>query len=159
MVRRSFPILFCFLCFFAFFFCFLHLSSLFWYSVRGQGKRLQFPAQNGEFHSDPVCTDPRAKLPDYGLPKGPSRTKNTTERKFTIRSKFTTAKVKHYGGHFETTSFKGKVSSRSLQIVKKTTAVVKHYGIECRSAFSMEGSFGQLSGLSGTRAIPSPIAL
>ena len=25
---------------------------------------------------------------------------------------------------------------------KKTTAVVKHYGIECRSAFSTEGSFG-----------------
>ena len=50
--------------------------------------------------------------------------------------------VKHYGGHFETTIFKGKLSSKSLQIVK-TTAVVKHYGIECRSVFSTEGSFGK----------------
>ena len=52
------------------------------------------------------------------LPKGPSRTKNTTDSKFTIRSKFATAIVKHYGGHFETTIFKGKLSSKSLQIVK-----------------------------------------
>ena len=37
------------------------------------------------------------------IPKGPSRTKNTTDSKFTIRSKFATAIVKHYGGHFETT--------------------------------------------------------
>ena len=75
------------------------------------------------------------------LPKGPSRTKNTTDSKFTIRSKFATAIVKHYGGHFETPIFKGKLSSKSLQIVK-TTAVVKHYGIERRSVFSTEGSFG-----------------
>ena len=52
------------------------------------------------------------------LPKGPSRTKFTTDSKFTIRSKFATAIVKHYGGHFETTIFKGKLSSKSLQIVK-----------------------------------------
>ena len=51
------------------------------------------------------------------LPKGPSRTKFATDSKFTIRSKFTTAIVKHYGGHFETTIFKGKLSSKSLQIV------------------------------------------
>ena len=50
--------------------------------------------------------------------KGPSRTKSTTDSKFTIRSKFATAIVKHYGGHFETTIFKGKLSSKSLQIVK-----------------------------------------
>ena len=52
------------------------------------------------------------------FPKGPSRTKNTMDSKFTIRSKFATAIVKHYGGHFETTIFKGKLSSKSLQIVK-----------------------------------------
>ena len=75
--------------------------------------------------------------PRFGLilPKGPSRTKNTTDSTFTIRSKFATAIVKHYGRHFENTFFKGKLSSKSLQIVK-------HYGIERRSVFSTEGSFG-----------------
>ena len=43
----------------------------------------------------------------------------TTDSKFAIRSKFATAIVKHYAGHFETTTFKGKLSSKSLQIVKK----------------------------------------
>ena len=52
------------------------------------------------------------------LPKGPSHTKFTTDSKFTIRSKFATSIAKHYGGHFETTIFKGKLSSKSLQIVK-----------------------------------------
>ena len=51
-------------------------------------------------------------------PKGPSRTKNTTDGKFTICSEFTTAIVIHYCGHFETTIFKGKLSSISLQRVK-----------------------------------------
>ena len=55
-------------------------------------------------------------LPDK--PKGPSRTKFTTKSNFTIRSKFATAIVKHYGGHFETTIFKEISSSKSLQIVK-----------------------------------------
>ena len=50
------------------------------------------------------------------VPKGTPRTKNTTDSKFT--SKFVTAIVKHYGGHFETPIFKGKLSSKSLQIVK-----------------------------------------
>ena len=36
------------------------------------------------------------------LPKGPSRTKNTTDCKFTIRSKFATAIVKHYRARFYT---------------------------------------------------------
>ena len=44
---------------------------------------------------------------DPRVPKGPSRTKNTTDSKFTIRSKFATAIVKYYGGHCETTIFKG----------------------------------------------------
>ena len=63
---------------------------------------------------------------------------NFTE--FTLCSKnFATAIVQHYHGHFESTVFKRKLSSKSLQIVK-TTAVVKHYGIERRSVFSTEGS-------------------
>ena len=67
------------------------------------------------------ANDSRKISPDSrgeSIPKGPSRTKNTTDSKFTIRSKFATAIVKHYGGHFETTIFKGKLSSKSLQIVK-----------------------------------------
>ena len=48
-------------------------------------------------------------------PKGPSCTKNTTDSRFTIRSKFATAIVKHYGGRTETTIFKGKPGSKSLQ--------------------------------------------
>ena len=71
--------------------------------------------------------------------KGPSRTKNTTDSKCTTGSQFTTAIVKHYVGHFETTSFKGKLSSKSLQIVKD-------YGIECRSVLVRKGP---LSGLRG----------
>ena len=46
------------------------------------------------------------------------RTKNTTVivNLLYFRSKFlATAMVKHYGGHFETTSFKGELSSKSLQ--------------------------------------------
>ena len=61
-----------------------------------------------------IAPAPYRSLP----PKGPSHTKNTTDSKFTIHSKFATAMVKHYGGHFETTIFKGKLSSKSLQIVK-----------------------------------------
>ena len=82
----------------------------------------------------------------------PSRTENTTDSKFTIRSKFATAIVKHYGGHFETTIFKGKLSSKSVQIVK-TTAVVKHYGIERRSIFSTEGSFVRISVLTYSNSV------
>ena len=52
------------------------------------------------------------------VPKGPSCTKITTDSKFTTGSKFATAIVKQYGGHFETTIFEGKSSSKSLQIVK-----------------------------------------
>ena len=59
------------------------------------------------------------KIPGNYNPKDPPVLKNTTDSKFTIRSKFATAIVKHYGGHFENTIFKGKLSSKSLQIVKK----------------------------------------
>ena len=68
------------------------------------------------FGIPPPQTGPR--IPISGKPKGPSRTKNTTDSKFTIRSKFATAIVKHYCGQFETTIFKWKLSSKSLQIVK-----------------------------------------
>ena len=69
----------------------------------------------GAFQKNPFSRDSReSEIPEI-LPKGPSRTKNTTDSKFTIRSKFATAIVKHYGGHFETTISKGKLSSKSLQ--------------------------------------------
>ena len=60
---------------------------------------------------------------DMRVPKGPSRTKNTTDSKFTIRSKFATAIVKHYGGHFETTIFKATNRYRNS---KFATAIVKN---------------------------------
>ena len=109
------------------------------------------PEQGNPVSPSSLCKTPvqlsfciAASLRPLWPPKGPSRTKNTTDSKFTIRSKFATAIVKHYEGHFETTILKGKLSSKSLQIVK-TTAIVKHYGIERRSVFSTEGSFGHRS--------------
>ena len=78
-------------------------------------------------------------------PLGPSRTKNTTDSKFTIRSKVATAIVKHYGRHLETTIFSKEIKQQIATDSVKTTAVVKYYGIECRSIlklFSTEGSFG-----------------
>ena len=64
---------------------------------------------SGQFNSNDPNEDRPTSLRFLvsGLPKGPSRTKNTTDSKFTIRSKFATAIVKHYGGHFETTNVKG----------------------------------------------------
>ena len=55
------------------------------------------------------CLNESLGLQAPWLPKGPSRTKNTTDSKFTIRSKFATAIVEHDGGHFETTVFKRKL--------------------------------------------------
>ena len=50
------------------------------------------------------------------LPKGPSHTKSTPDSKFTMGNIFAMATVlKHYGGHLETTIFKGKLSSKSQQ--------------------------------------------
>ena len=48
---------FFFLCFFSLFFAFL-LFSAFLHSPRGQRKTTAIYCKNGEFHSDPVCTDP-----------------------------------------------------------------------------------------------------
>ena len=78
-------------------------------------------------------------------PKGPSRTKNTTDKKFTIAVvNSLPAIVKHYGGHFETTIFlKGNKAANRYTDSQKTMAIVKHYGIERRSVFSTEGSFGK----------------
>ena len=76
------------------------------------------------------------------MPKGPSRTKNTTDSKLTIRSKFATAIVKHYGGHFETIIFEREITQQIATEILKNYGGSKHYGIECRSVFSTEGSFG-----------------
>ena len=83
--RRNFLIFLFFFCFFAFFslFVFLCLSlfslillvsllfffvfprfaSLFSSSLRGQGEMTAIYCKNGEFHSDPVCTDPVQNFP------------------------------------------------------------------------------------------------
>ena len=57
-----FPFFYAFFVFlrnFSLFFAFLRFSSLFSSSPRGQGQTTaKFTAKKGEFHSDPVCTDP-----------------------------------------------------------------------------------------------------
>ena len=75
-------------------------------------------------------------------PKGPSRTKNTTDSKFTIRGKFATAIVQNTTADTLKQLFlKGKIKQQiaSRNSKKKATAVVKYYGIESRSVFSTEG--------------------
>ena len=63
--------------------------------------------------------------------------------------------VKHYGGHFETTIFKREIKQQIATDSKKlTTAVVKHYGIERRSVFSTEGSFGSLDNRARNQRLP-----
>ena len=76
------------------------------------------------------------------MPKGPFRTKNGTE------SKFTTAREKRYGNSKtlrrvlrSAFSFLGKRGRKTVRIVK-TTAVAKYYGFGRRTIFSTEGSFG-----------------
>ena len=49
---------FAFLRIFRLFFAFLRFSSLFSSSPKGQGQTTAIYCKNGEFHSDPVCTDP-----------------------------------------------------------------------------------------------------
>ena len=86
-----------------------------------------FPLENTKSPPTPKILENYSKITIWptpgtvlspGVPKGPSHTKNTTDTKFTIHSQLATAIVKHYGGHFETTIFKGKLSSKLLQIVK-----------------------------------------
>ena len=54
---------------FFFFVLFFRFSSLFFiffvfsYSPRGQGQTTAIFCKNGEFHSDPVCTDPMQNFP------------------------------------------------------------------------------------------------
>ena len=45
------------------FFAFLRFSSLFSSSPKGQGQTTAIYCKNGEFHSDPVCTDPVQNFP------------------------------------------------------------------------------------------------
>ena len=50
-------------CFFLLLFMFLCFSSLSSHSPRGQGQTTAIYGTNGEFHSDPVCTDPVQNFP------------------------------------------------------------------------------------------------
>ena len=50
--------------FFAFLFAFLRFPSFFSSSPKGQGQTTERNyCKNGEFHSDPVCTDPVQNFP------------------------------------------------------------------------------------------------
>ena len=77
------------------------------------------------------------------LPKGPSCTKNSTESNFsaTVRKKNATAITKRHRECSEALAFLGKRGRKTVWIVK-TTAVAKYDGIECRTIFGTEGSFG-----------------
>ena len=48
---------------FRFFSYFFHFSSVFSYCPRGKGQTTAIYCKNGEFHSDPVCTDPVRNFP------------------------------------------------------------------------------------------------
>ena len=52
-----------FYAFFPFFTHFSPFSSLFSASPKGQGQTTAIYCKNGEFHSDPVCTDPVQNFP------------------------------------------------------------------------------------------------
>ena len=59
---RIFPL------FYAFFPFFTHISpffTLFSASPKGQGQTTAIYCKNGEFHSDPVCTDPVQNFPKF----------------------------------------------------------------------------------------------
>ena len=58
-----FPFFYAFFAFFRIFFAFLRFSSLFSSSAKGQGQTTAIYCKNGEFHSDPVCTDPVQNFP------------------------------------------------------------------------------------------------
>ena len=62
---------------FPFFYAFFHFSmhfspcsSLFSASPKGQGQTTAIYCKNGEFHSDPVCTDPIKNFPIQNFRKG-----------------------------------------------------------------------------------------
>ena len=76
-------------------------------------------------------------------PKGPSRTKNSTESQVSTGSKFATAVRKRYGECSEVLVFLRKKKQENGTDSKRTTAVAKYYGFGCRTIFSTEGSFGQ----------------
>ena len=57
---RTFRFFTHFFAFLSLFFVFLRFSLLL---LKDKGKQEQFTAKNGEFHSDPVCTDPVQNFP------------------------------------------------------------------------------------------------
>ena len=58
-----FPFFYAVFRFFTHFFVFFRFSSLLSSSPEGQGQTTAIYCKNGEFHSDPVCTDPVQNLP------------------------------------------------------------------------------------------------
>ena len=69
-VGAIFPFFYAFFAFlriFSLFFAFLHFSSLFSSSPKGQGQTPAIYCKNGEFHSDPVCTDPVQNLVNFKI--------------------------------------------------------------------------------------------
>ena len=58
-----FPFFYAFFAFLRIFVAFLRFSSLFSSSPKGQGQTTAIYCKNGEFHSDPVCTDPVQNFP------------------------------------------------------------------------------------------------
>ena len=62
-VGGIFPFFTFFFRFSSFFFVFLRFSSLLSHSASGQGRTTAIYCKNGEFHSDPVCTDPVRNFP------------------------------------------------------------------------------------------------
>ena len=77
----------------------------------------------------------------YFMPKGPFRTKKSTESKVTTARKKATAIAKRHGECSEVLAFLGKRGRKTVRIVK-TTAVAQYYGFGRRTIFSTEGSFG-----------------
>ena len=81
--------------------------------------------------------------PSLGVSKGPFRTKNSTE------SKFTTAREKRYGNSKtlrrvlrSACFFKEKKRQENGTGIVKTTAVAKYYGFGRRTIFCMKGPLG-----------------
>ena len=69
---RIFPL---FYAFFPFFYAFSPFSLLFSASPKGQGQTTAIYCKNGEFQSDPVCTDPVQNFPTRTPPPRENITK------------------------------------------------------------------------------------
>ena len=73
------------------------------------------------------------------LPKGPSRTKNTTGSKFSTETKFATTIAKRYGECSELLVFFQEKEAGKRYRKLSTTAVAKCYGFKRRSILVRKG--------------------